>query len=411
MSRRSLRHQGVSEANGPRRECDNPDTDHGLLPSVLPNADQTPSTRLSHGRAAYRPRCTRRGHDDAVLLEDTVDSFLWSAQYVVDHAFKGEYVTTSKTTARRRNLRRRTRANTIHANLVQNARNKAADAVQSAVARWKQGEYAGGPHFTSPTVVYDKRCATFHDEYVSLATVEDRIEVEYLLPAADRDTPHRRYLDSDDYQGRAQNCTTETASGSFISVQTRRWSLTRRNWRRPGTDSLGVDLDGPTRELRHGRSGASHEFDHETRVRGPAWLAPAVWHAGRSEIPVGRREGNGPVQTDAPPDCQRYHRRSRRERVYDHRLEELSGTVTDSPKRRVATRGSSSRLYEYVISIRVARELIRSRNSDSTYVVATLRVQPPGHRDSEAFVCLKCGYENHADYNAAKNIASAVSQS
>jgi len=36
--------------------------------------------------------------DDAALLEDTVDTFLWSAQYVVDHAFEGEYVTTSKTT-------------------------------------------------------------------------------------------------------------------------------------------------------------------------------------------------------------------------------------------------------------------------------------------------------------------------
>ena len=36
--------------------------------------------------------------DDAVLLEDTVDTFLWCAQYVVDYAFQGEYVTTSKTT-------------------------------------------------------------------------------------------------------------------------------------------------------------------------------------------------------------------------------------------------------------------------------------------------------------------------
>ena len=28
----------------------------------------------------------------------------------------------------------------------------------------------------------------------------------------------------------------------------------------------------------------------------------------------------------------------------------------------------------------------------------------PDNRDDEDFECLKCGYENHADYNAAKNI-------
>ncbi|ERG89179.1 MAG: transposase, IS605 OrfB family, central region [halophilic archaeon J07HX5] len=28
----------------------------------------------------------------------------------------------------------------------------------------------------------------------------------------------------------------------------------------------------------------------------------------------------------------------------------------------------------------------------------------PDNRESEWFDCLKCGYENHADYNAAKNI-------
>jgi len=34
---------------------------------------------------------------DAALLQDTIDEFLWAANYVTRHAFEGEYITTSKT--------------------------------------------------------------------------------------------------------------------------------------------------------------------------------------------------------------------------------------------------------------------------------------------------------------------------
>ncbi|MEF8854289.1 MAG: hypothetical protein V5A24_02165 [Haloarculaceae archaeon] len=138
--------------------------------------------------------------DDAVLLRETVDEFLWAANHVVDHAWQGEYKTTSKAQLQEEtydDVREQTR---LHANLVQNARNKAAEAVQSAVARWKQGESAGKPFFSNPTVVYDKRSATFHDEYVLVATVDGRLELDYALPAADRDTPHSRYLFNEDYE-------------------------------------------------------------------------------------------------------------------------------------------------------------------------------------------------------------------
>jgi len=75
---------------------------------------------------------------DAALLHETISEFLWAANYVVDHAWQGEYKTTSKAQLQREtydDVRAKTR---LQANLVQNARNKAADAVQSVVARWKQ---------------------------------------------------------------------------------------------------------------------------------------------------------------------------------------------------------------------------------------------------------------------------------
>lgn len=116
------------------------------------------------------------------LLRETVDEFLDAANYVVDYAFQGEYVTTSRAKLQEEtydDVRERTG---LHSQLVQNARNKASDAAKSTVARWKQGQEAGKPYFTTPHIVYDHRCATFHDEYVSLAPLDGRIEADYVLP-------------------------------------------------------------------------------------------------------------------------------------------------------------------------------------------------------------------------------------
>ena len=141
----------------------------------LPDIYEPTGTRLTYGSAATVPVKLDVDSDDAALLHKTVDEFLFVANYVVDHTWQGEYKTTSKAQLQEEtydDVRDRTR---LHANLVQNARNKAADAIQGVVARWNQGEYAGKPHFSKPTVVYDRRCATFHDECVSLATVDGRV--------------------------------------------------------------------------------------------------------------------------------------------------------------------------------------------------------------------------------------------
>nr|WP_248895828.1 hypothetical protein [Haloplanus sp. XH21] len=89
-------------------------------------------------------------NDDAVLLEDTVDTFLWSAQYVVDHAFQGEYVTTSKTQLDDETYDDvREATDGFNGGLVQAARNKAAEACKSVVARWKNGKKASKPRLNS----------------------------------------------------------------------------------------------------------------------------------------------------------------------------------------------------------------------------------------------------------------------
>jgi putative transposase len=348
--------------------------------------------------------------DDAALLRETVAEFLWAANYVVDHAWQGEYKTTSKAQLQEEtydDVRDQTR---LHANLVQNARNKAADAVQGVVARWKQGEYAGKPHFSKPTVVYDKRCATFHDEYVSLATVDGRIEVEYILPAEDRDTPHSRYLDNDDYE----------VTGAELHTRDGEWFLHLRTKAEVESDTveqattghstvLGVDLN--VNQLAVSSTGtfwSGHEFDHwrrEYEKRRASLQQCGSRHAHETIQAVGRKEtgrftlmlhriANGIIEEAVENGCTVIA------------FEELTGIRDRLPGASWGHKWAFERLYEYV-EYKAELHGIDVQQVDpenTSRRCSKCGFTHPDNRDGENFECLKCGYENHADYNAAKNI-------
>jgi len=76
---------------------------------------------------------------------------------------------------------------------------EAAEAVKGVVERWKQGEKASKPHFTSRFASYDARTVTVNDDHCTLATIEGRVTAEFVLPDEQRDTPHSAYLFNDDY--------------------------------------------------------------------------------------------------------------------------------------------------------------------------------------------------------------------
>lgn len=66
------------------------------------------------------------------------------------------------------------------------------------------------------------------------------------------------------------------------------------------------------------------------------------------------------------------------------------------------------RLYEYVEYKAEERGIgVEQVNPQSTSQrCSKCGFTHPDNRDEKAFRCLKCGYEVHADYNAAKNIAT-----
>jgi len=346
----------------------------------------------------------------AALLEDTVETFLWSAQYVVDHAFEGEYVTTSKMTlddGTYDDVREQTDG--FNGGLVQAARNKAAEACRSVVARWKQGKEASKPEFTSPHVVYDHRTATFHDEYVTLATTEGRVRADYVLPDDARGTPHEEYLFADDYE----------TTGAELHRQDGDWTLhihCKRDVESNTSDQaatengtvLGVDLGVDNIAVTStGRFWTGDEYNHwhseyekrrsDLQQCGTRWAHEAIEAVSRT--------ASGRFKTLLHRIANELLAEARETGCTVIAFEDLTG-IRERTNASWGHKWAFKRLYEYVeykaIIHGIAVEQVDP--AETSQRCSHCGFTDPTNRDGETFACGKCGYENHADYNAAKNI-------
>ena len=102
----------------------------------------------------------------------------------------------------------------LTANLVQEAIRRGVQAVTSCVERWKQGKRVSRPEFTSWSMVYDKRSATFYRNKVSLSTVNGRVECGFELPS-DSPTPYEQYVLSEEFEFRASTLQYDNATDEF----------------------------------------------------------------------------------------------------------------------------------------------------------------------------------------------------
>jgi putative transposase len=230
-----------------------------------------------------------------------------------------------------------------------------------------------------------------------------------VLPDEGSDTPHSEYLFSDEYE----------TTGAELHRKHGEWQLHIRcktdveidtsNQATPENGTvLGVDLGVNNLAVTStGTFWTGDEFDHWRReyekrrgdlhACGTRWAHENIQAVGRQE--EGRfkqtlhRISNGIVTEARENDCSVIA------------FEQL----TDIRDRTGASWGHKwafNRLYEYVeykaaeygINVeQIDPENTSRRCSDCGFT-------HPDNRDGESFECLKCGYENHADYNAAKNI-------
>ena len=345
--------------------------------------------------------------ETADLLHETIDEFLWAANYVVDAAWDGEWAETRSSVLHEQtydDVREQTR---LHSNHVQSARDRAVDAIKGVVAKWSKGKYASLPTFSTPFVEYNRRNATLNDDHATLSTVERRVTVGFVLPDEDRDTPHSEYLRSDEWE--PTGATLHYRRGNFYLHVRTKADVDAPEPPENGT-VLGVDLGAENiavtstgvfwtaDELNHWRT-EYVERRRSLQERGTRYAHENVQAVGRTE--TGRfeqhlhRVANDLLDEAVESGCTMIA------------FENLRGIRDRMPNTRKFHEWAFRRVYEYVeykaeergIRVKQVNPKNTSRRCSSCGFT-----HKDNRRSQDTFCCLSCGYENHADYNAAKNI-------
>jgi IS605 OrfB family transposase len=348
--------------------------------------------------------------DDESLLRETVSAWQRGCQIAVDKAWQQCRSKSDIQSLAYDTIRENTSLASQHAIL---ACHQAAGNIKSCLARKRDGKKASKPTYTSPTVTYDCRTMTlFPDrEQVSLTTHGDhaRVQADLVLPD-DEDGYQYQYLDSDQWE----------PTESTLHYRDGHWYL-HLGFRKPKTTEpttengtvLGVDLGvSEIAVTSTARFFSADRLNHTRReferVRGDL-QDHGTRNAHRTLEAVSGREdehvkhvlhsvANGIVAEALRYNC---------DGIIFEELDDIRNRLPDAAWH---SEWAFNRLYEYVTYKADAAGLF----------VATTAPQHTSNRCAECgfvsdvnrptrdtFECSRCGNRNHADYNAAKNIANA----
>ncbi|MFC6758105.1 MULTISPECIES: RNA-guided endonuclease InsQ/TnpB family protein [Haloarcula] len=354
-------------------------------------------------------------------LHQTKNQFLHCANTTAAWAWRhpNDYCITSKQKAERALYDQLRNETELTANLVQKGIRRAIEATKSGVARLKKGDTTSQPHFDAWSVVYDKRSATFHRDYVSLSTVNGRVECDYVLPDESEGTPIGEYLLNEDYEFRMSTLQYDRATESFyLHARMRRTAGEQESSTTTSEDAkhrtvLGVDLnvDGSLAVTSTGEFiGNADEMNHRRRE---------YERARGSMQEAGTRSAHLSIQSMQDREHRwmqdELHQASNQilEEARDHGCTHIAfENLTDIRKRMAGAKRFHAwafrRLFEYV---EYKAEMIGIEVAQVSPAYTSQRCSSCGfthennRRSKHQFVCQKCEYELNADYNASKNIA------
>lgn len=347
------------------------------------------------------------------LLEATIDDYRRGCQIAADMAWPNKTVKSDVQPLAYDEIREQTELASQHAIL---ATHQAAGTISGCHERRTKGLKVTKPEFTAPTVTYDNRTMTLFEDYsVSLTTVERRVRCSLVLPD-DPDGYQWQFLNDDRWE--LTESTLTARDGAYhLHMGFRRFRTDTE--REAGTKTaengtvLGVDLGVDNLAVTStGLFVSGGEFAHWQREYerrrgslqqcGTRWAHENMQSVGRKEttrFTILLHEAANAIITEArETDCTHIA------------FEDLTDIRERLPRATWQHRWAFRRLFEYV-SYKATEYGIRVRQVNPEYTSQRCSRTDcgftyPDNREGSEFCCLKCGYEVHADYNAAKNIAA-----
>lgn len=275
------------------------------------------------------------------------------------------------------------------------------------------------PEFTSWSIVYDKRSATFYRNKASLSTVNGRVECDFVLPSGSP-TPYERYVLSGEFEFRTSTLQYDAVKDEFyFNITTRKYDSDTSEI---STDIenqtvLGIDLGVTNLAVSStGRFWHGDDYDHwcrefekrrgEMQQRGTQAAHNALLRLGKREEAWRKQYihtvANDLISEAVEHDCGVIV------------FERLTGIRERLPQAKWHHMWAFRRIFEYVdykapvhgISVEKVDPSHTSQRCSRTDCAFTHQ----DNRDGDRFHCLNCGYEVNADYNAAKNVGMRYAQ-
>ncbi|MFC6993204.1 RNA-guided endonuclease InsQ/TnpB family protein [Haladaptatus sp. GCM10025707] len=351
-------------------------------------------------------------------LKRTMLTFREVAQRFADRGWERDadgYVITSRTRLQSLVYKQVREDTELHSDLCIGAVNLAADSLRSAVERMKTGKRASKPTFTAPTVTYNTNAVSYFTDddgpgYCTLAAYGGRVRAKFIYPP-DEDCPQREYL-GDEWEQKGATLHYDRDDGEYylhITVE-RDEPETELGEAENGT-VLGVDVGvnniavTSTGEFYSGGLFNHRRVEYE-RVRG-SLQQTGTESAHRTIQSMGDREhrwntdvlhtiSKAIVQEAIAHDC------------VVIAFEDLTDIRDRLPGAKAFHGWAFRTLVEYV-EYKAKAFGIRTQQVNPAYT--SQRCSKCGttleeNRAGAEFECRKCGYAVHADYNAAKNIAT-----